>query len=151
MSDYKPTPFELAATALLIAIVEKGDPVISESSFDRALELLEKANTHTPRAARDVFAGIAKRYSSFSFDELLIQVSSPQGNRKLPRTILGAITTEAGLAKAIRRTFEPEFSVRYLKERRMPAEAVARLLKDQSQRNAAKAASARGKKRNKVK
>jgi hypothetical protein len=129
-----PSPFELAQTAIALCQLGKKDPESFPPSkyFRRATELLAEAKNHL---AEDWPANIAlfkirmeipgENFGNYRlagipipFSKLLIELDEPHAGKK-PRTSVGTINTQNGLATAIRRYFSKVEAARIIQAKAM--------------------------------
>ena len=105
MSEPKPTPSTLATLAALIALQDAPDrrkPV--KNYFDDATALINEADSYLRRP--EFRMSHLDALKEFTFAEVITIVSPPENGQKKARTMVGSITTGAGLRKAIRRVFK---------------------------------------------
>lgn len=105
MSERTPTPSTLATLATLIALQDDPDrrkPV--ENYFDDANALIKAAHLYLHQ--QEFRMSHLDALKEFTFAEALKAVSPPPIRGKKGRTMVGSITTLAGLRKAIRRVFQ---------------------------------------------
>lgn len=135
MSDYNLNPFELALLASTIAIQDppkKRKPL--EYYFDAANELIKAAALN--QFKKEFNMSHLEGLQEFSFDKVLAERSAPEEGQKKRRTMVGTITTKAGLRKAIRRVFNPTEAKAIIESRSLLRSQIGQIVADQHRRTA---------------
>ena len=141
----KPSPFELAFIAALLAARDKNSSASPAGNYiPEADSLLKSAALYLEQPSGEEqlkWMLDTLGYTSFTFDQLLSLVGLPEkeGPKKL-RTMVGSITTRNGLEKAIRRYFSRPEAARIIRADRMTEEERKTLLEKREQAIQARAA-----------